>query len=686
MSLLSLGRVARSFGFSTRGLRVDYSWISAPERLPCIAHWKGNHYVVVCRADKDHVTLMDPARGKVSMRREEFEDGWNTASDHPQGHEAESRGVVLELLPPPEGLTLPEAISANIHQESFDIRKALSKYRKAIIRICTVLLVLGMADIAAPMLTRALFDLGIGRKSLYGILLALGGMMCVTIGRTVFSALQSLLVLKSSNGLCVDLTMRLLEKFARLPRTFFDFKSTGETLQTMFDVSRIDSFLTNALPQVLTASASVIISCVMLAWLDFRIVVIYIPFLLVHALWMGRYMKRRRNVDMNIYEMEASNNDCIIEYVRGILELRLTDSDRTRRCSWQSLRDKYYGEVRRSMLIDQKQSAGIAVIGRLADLSVVFVTAIAVVAGEMTIGTMMAIQYLSGSLSAPAQQLVMFMRQIQDYRISAARITGVYSLADERNIDSGLEPVWKESIVLEDVCMAYNPEDGNVIENISFSIPKGSTVALVGESGSGKSTLLKLLLGIYRPAHGRILIDGVDINDVNIGKWRSLCMTAFCDNYIFDDTLANNIAMGNPDQDMDRIMDACRMACLEDVIDSMPQGVHTQLGPHGMRLSNGQRQRVILARAFYFHPSILVLDEATNALDTQTERTVYSNVYSRFKDATVIVAAHRLSTIAHADNILVLKDGRIIESGTHSELCRLNGFYARSFRAQSVDS
>lgn len=691
VSLLTLGRVARSLGFETKALKVGYDWLVSLKGKPCIAHWRGNHYIVVSRANNRRVIVMDPARGKITMSRAEFEEGWNVGFGRNQNTDIQephdNRGIVLALDVSERGLSLPAASlkkDCAPDGKTTKIKDIVFPFRKYIIWISGLFIAIGLVDVLLPLLTRALFDEGIGGKSVYVILLVLGGQLCITVGKSAFAIVRSFIILHGSNKLYIELTIRLLTKFIRLPRNFFDFKSTGETLQTSFDVSRIDMFMTSVMPQVITAGISVVISTVMLLYLSPAIVGLYIPFLILLCLWMGRYLKKRRQIDTNLYELESVNNDLIIEYVRGISELKLTGADCNHRQKWLSNREKYYGLSRRSLAVDQSQETGVTILSRIADLAITLVTALSVISGDMSIGTMMAIQYLAGSLSYPAQELVMFLRQIQDYRISSARISGVYSLPDESNIDNGLRPEFTSGVEFKGVTMAYNPEDGNVLDDITFRIPKGSTIALVGESGSGKSSILKLILGIYRPDEGSILIDGNDINEVNISAWRSFCMTAFCDNYIFDDTLSANIALGESDPDDSKLADACKMACLEDVIKSLPNGLSTHLGPNGSRLSNGQRQRVILARAFYFHPSVLVLDEATNALDSHTEKIVYQNIYSRFKDATVIVAAHRLSTISHADNIIVLNHGRIVESGTHSELMKLGGYYAQSSACQSM--
>lgn len=617
---------------------------------------------------------MDPAQGRIVMCLEDFEQGWLTDAE---------TGVVLELRPSQNGLHIPAEIAAATSVNVSAFGGFWLKHRRSVATICAFLTLTAGLDLLMPRLSQTLFDSGIGNGKISIVLLVLAAQLSLTFGRMLMSFLQAYFSLETSNRIGVDLTLNLMKKFARLPKKFFDFKSPGEILQTSYDISRIEQFFTYALPTVFISVISLILTSAMLIWYDYKILLIYFPFIIIIYLWIFKHISKRLAVDMKMYALEARLQDKILEYVKGIDVLKLVPGAApSRQKIWEQIREKYNKLMHKGLSIDQRQSVGVTVVSRAAELVVTGVTVIAVINKTMSIGQMIAIQYLVGSLSSPSQSLVFFMRQIQDYLVSANRLKGVCTLEDEHKLTAGLPVNWHSDISFDNVSFAYNPDDGLVIKDINLQIPIGSTVALVGDSGSGKSTLLRLILGLYRPTSGKISVDGNDLQNLNKSLWREHCMTAWADNYIFDDSIAANIALSEDSPEQARIEYACKMACLDEFVRDSVNGLETQIGPGGSRLSNGQRQRLILARAFYYRPDILLMDEATNALDVNNEMKIYRNIYKEFKNATVVIAAHRLSTIRKADLIVVLSSGRIVEKGSHEQLMANGGQYAKMVSMQ----
>ncbi len=668
VSMLAINMAASSVGFGTRALLVDYGSLRESVRMPCIAYLDQNHFVVVTKVSPDSVWVNDPAQGRVRYSRRDFLSRWASSGDA-------LTGAVLELIP--GDLSLPECHRPAVDSNEFSAAGLLMRNRKFIMSIFAILFAVALADIAVPFLTQWMFDGGLEARNVNVVVLALSGQLAIVVGRNVFGFVQARVTLYVGNMIGVELMRRLLEKFVRLPRSFFDFKAPGEVLQSASDASRAEQFVTVYVPQTLTSVLSVVISSVVLLYYNALIFAIYCVAVTFYYLWLHSFMPRRRAADYRHFEISAKCQDEVIQFVRGINEIKLSGCSSGMLSRWDRLRRRNYYVSREMLRLDQSQSVGVSIMSKIADVTVTFITVLAVMDGHMSLGMMLAVQYIVGTMNYPAQQLIYFFRQLQDFRISLSRIGGVCSHPEERSDSEGedMGPVTGD-IALENVCFKYDPvDDGDTLSGIDVLIPADRITAVVGGSGSGKTTLLKLVVGFYEPAVGRISVGGRDLLSLRLGQWRARCGCVFQDSFIFNDSIIYNIAPAESDPDRSKVMEACRICCLDEFVDSLPLGLDTLVGPDGMRLSNGQRQRLLIARAVYRDPQVLILDEATNSLDAINEAEIYHNLSVFFKHRTVLVAAHRLSTVRNADNILVMDNGRVVEAGTHRELMLRRGVY-----------
>lgn len=659
VSMYAINRAASAIGFKARGLRLDIDALADDVELPCIAYWGQNHFVVVSRIAGRYVHVADPAMGRVRYSRNEFLSRWAAGGD--------GCGAVLELKP--ENLHLPlSEIAGDSH--GIGAMDLMGSYRRPILAIFLILLVAALVDLGVPVLTQWMFDRGLAPHDIGVVTLALAGQLAIVVGRNTFIYVQSRLSLSIGNRIGVELMRRLLEKFMRLPRSFFDFKAPGEVLQSATDVSRAENFLTSHIPQTLTSVLSVLVLSLVLLYYNVLIFLVYSVSVAVYYLWLRRFMARMRVVDYRSFEVSSRCSDEVIQFVRGINEIKLSGCADNLLRRWDGLREENYKVNRETIELNSWQSIGISVLSKIADIAVTFMTVMAVMDGRLSVGAMLAIQYVVGTMSYPSQQIIYFMRYLQDFRISMGRLGGIYSHPEERRDGDGndVEPPEK-GIELRNVGFRYDPaEEGFVLKDVNISIAANKTTAIVGSSGSGKTTLLKLIVGLYDPEEGTVEVDGCDLRDLKLGQWRSMCGSVFQESYIFNDSILANIAPSEAEPDREQAMEACRVACIADLIDSLPLGLDTVVGPDGMRLSNGQRQRLLVARAIYRRPSVLILDEATNSLDAVNESNIYRNLTDFFAQRTVVVAAHRLSTVRNADYIVVVDGGTVVEAGTHDDL------------------
>lgn len=675
VSMLAINRAASSIGFCTRALMVDYDSLIESVRMPCIAYLDQNHFAVVTKVTPGKVWVNDPAQGAVRYTRRGFLERWAPSGEMPSG-------AVLELIP--GELSLPEGRRPAVDTDEFSALSLLTRNRKFIMSIFAILFAVALTDIAVPFLTQWMFDGGLESRNLNVVVLALSGQLAIVVGRNVFGFVQARVTLYVGNMIGVGLMRRLLEKFVRLPRSFFDFKAPGEVLQSASDASRAEQFVAVYVPQTLTSVLSVVISSVVLLYYNVFIFLIYSVAVASYYIWLHSFMAKRRAADYRHFEISAKCQDEVIQFVRGINEIKLSGCSSGMLSRWDELRRRNYNVSREMLRLDQSQSVGVSVLSKIADVTVSLITVLAVMDGRMSLGMMLAVQYIVGTMNYPAQQLIYFFRQLQDFRISLSRIGGVYCHPEERPDSEGEEVDEPPGdIVFENVSFRYDPsEDVYTLSNINVLIPADRITAVVGGSGSGKTTLLKLVMGFYEPADGRICVGGHDLSVLKLGQWRERCGCVFQDSFIFNDSIIYNIAPAESDPDRARAIEACRICCLKDFVDSLPLGLDTLVGPDGMRLSNGQRQRLLLARAVYRNSQVLVLDEATNSLDAIDEAEIYRNLSAFFKRRTVLVAAHRLSTVRNADNILVMDKGRIVETGTHDELMFRHGVYCDLVKRQ----
>ena len=675
VSMLGVNEAANKLGLRTMCARTDFDTLSKAT-LPCVLHWNQNHFVVLYKVRKGRIFYVaDPGKGLVKYNLEEFGKHWvSTAS------QGEEKGIAMFLEP-----TL-EFYSHKVDNEEEDgsprsfqfLFGYIKQYRKYFGQIVLGLLVGSLLQLILPFLTQSIVDVGIKNQNIGFIWLILLGQLMLTISRTAIDFIRRWLLLHISLRINISLVSDFFIKLLKLPMSFFDTKLMGDLMQRMGDHNRVNSFLTQqTLSIVFSLFTFVVFSIVLLSynWLVFAI---FMLGSLLYGGWLALFLRRRKVLDYELFEQQAINNNKTYEFITSMQEIKLQDCEQRRRWEWEDVQADLFGVQMKSLKLQQTQEAGSIFINELKNIVITVVAATAVIHGQLTLGMMLAVQYIIGQLNSPVEQLMSFFYSVQDVKISLERINEIHRMDDE-NGKQGLETSVKEEdkgIDLENVNFKYDPHAlKTIIDNVSLTIPKGKVTAIVGASGSGKTTLIKLMLGYYPVLGGQINIGGTDVNTLNKKWWRRQCGVVMQDGVIFSESIARNIAVDDKEIDKQRLQTAAEIACIHDYVMGLPLKYNTKIGRDGVGLSQGQKQRILIARAVYKNPNYIFLDEATNSLDANNERMIVEHLDEFYKGKTVVIVAHRLSTVKNADQIVVLDKGKVVEIGNHEELTAKRGAY-----------
>ncbi len=676
VSLSGLAQTARRYGMEAVAARATIDEL-AQSTLPAIIHWQQNHFTVLYRVSsgrRRRFYVSDPAKGRVCYSEAEFEAGWlSTAS---QGM---PKGIAL-FLAPGEGFDAANAGADGGERRSFGfLLSYLRTYRRYFMHIVAGLALGCLLQLILPFMTQAIVDVGIKNGDISLIWLILLGELMIVIGRTATDFIRRWLLLHISMRINISLVSDFFIKLLRLPMAFFDTRKTGDLLQRMADHGRVQQFLTGQVLGVLFTLLSFVIFGVVLLVYNRLIFAVFVLGSIVYGVWIATFLHRRKVLDYELFEQQARNQNYTYQFISSMQEIKLQDCERRRRWEWEDVQADLFGVQMKSMKLQQSQEAGSIFINEVKNIIITVLAATAVINWQMTLGSMLAVQYIIGQLNSPVEQLMAFIYSLQDVKISLERINEIHQGKDEeadRGQLSAFDAGARKSIAIENLSFRYDRfSPGLTIDNISLDIPAGRTTAIVGASGSGKTTLIKLLLGYYRPESGRISVAGRNLDDYSLRWWRRQCGTVMQDGVIFSESIARNIAVDDGDIDCARLESAARLACIYDYIESLPLRYNTRIGRDGMGLSQGQKQRILIARAVYRNPDFIFLDEATNALDAGNERAIVENLDEFYRGRTVVVVAHRLSTVRNASRIVVLDGGRIAEQGTHYELIARRGVY-----------
>ena len=670
VSLKGISEAAENIGFRTLAVKIPFSdkkdkpsLTEAP--LPTIVHWNQNHFVVVYKINRHNVWIADPADGKYKLKVEDFKKSWISDKD---------MGIALLLEP---GLKFHETEDNDNQLNTISFLKSyLIPHKKLFLQLIVGLLLGSVFSLIFPFLTQSLVDIGIDTRNLNFIHLILIGQTMLFMSSMIVRFIQNWILLHISVRINVGLISDFLIKLMHLPLGFFDSKNTGDLLQRIGDHNRIQSFLTNSSLSFLLSIVNIFIFGIVLFVYSINIFLIFLVSSILYIFWITFFLKRRKEIDYLAFQQMSDNQDSLIEIIQGMPEIKLQGSQQKRRWNWAHIQARLFRVQMKSLSISQYQDAGGLFINQFKDIIITFIAAKSVLDGQMTLGMMLAVQYIIGQLNAPLQQLIGFIRSAQDAKISLERLAEVHNQSNEeekeiikaKNIPEG-------DILIDKLAFSYTPISPKVLKNINLTIPRGKVTAIVGTSGSGKTTLVKLLLGFYKLNKGTINIGNIPLEGIYKKIWRADCGVVMQDGFIFSDTIANNIAESDDNVDFQKLITAAKTANIMEFINSLPLGFNTKIGAKGNGISQGQKQRLLIARAVYKNPEFIFFDEATNALDANNERIIMDNLNEFFKGKTVVVVAHRLSTVKNADQIVVLENGKIVEKGSHKKLVQKNGAY-----------
>ncbi len=675
VNILGISDAAEKIGFRTQALQLSLKDLKNNIQLPCILHWRQNHFVVLYKIKKDAFYISDPGKNLLKYTEKEFVQQWLSTEE---GNE--KIGIVLMLEPTP-------LFYNNQYDEDFNEQKSkgfgsiisyLFPYKKLIVQLMLGLLLGSMLQLILPFLTQSVIDTGVNTGNLPFVYIILFAQLALFAGRLGIEFIRSWILYHISSRINISILTDFLIKLMKLPVSYFDSKKTGDIMQRMNDHSRIQSFLTGTSLSTLFSLFNLVIFSVVLAMYNMGIFTVFIVASILYILWILIFLKKRKQLDYKQFDIAAAEQSKTMEIVQGMQEIKLHGCEKPKRWQWERLQARTFRLGMKGLALNQWQQTGAFFINEGKNIFITFLAAQAVINGQITLGGMLAIQYIIGQLNSPIEQMIGFVQSWQLAKISLDRLNEIHSLTDEEPADNLLATIHPtdKTIEVANVSFTY-PGAGNeaVLKNIDLVIPNGKTTAIVGTSGSGKTTLLKLLLKFYAPQHGNIKTGGNDIENISHRTWRKAIGVVMQESFIFNDSIAANIAVDGEDIDIVTLKHAAITANILEFIESLPLGFNTKIGAEGIGISAGQKQRILIARAVYKDPEYIFFDEATNSLDANNETVIMKNLADFFKNKTVIVVAHRLSTVKNADKIVVLNKGRIIEAGTHNELTKLKGEY-----------
>src|SRR5690554_3244956 len=688
-SLLGLSDASEKLGFRSLGIKVNLeNLLEAP--LPSVLHWNKNHYVVLYKIKKEVFYISDPGHGLLKYSKEEFLKHWigNNATDQTE------EGIALLLEPTPK-----------FYNSDFDTEKQefgfkflsryIFKYKQFLWQLVIGLIAASLLQLIFPFLTQSIVDVGIKNQDIHFIYLILFAQLALFVGRTAIEMIRSWILLHLSTRINISLVSDFFIKLMNLPIAFFDSKMTGDILQRINDHKRIERILTTSSLNVLFSMVNLVVFSFVLAYYNMTLFFIFLVGSILYFLWIAIFLKKRKDLDYKRFSQVSQEQSKVIELINGMQEIKLHNAEKQKRWGWEFLQARLFKISIAGLALEQYQSVGSGFINELKNILITVLSAKLVIDGEITLGMMLAISYIVGQLNSPISQLINFVRELQDAKISLDRLSEIHNKEDEEKHDGSsiTEIPANSDIQLSGVSFRYIGSDHKVLKDLDLEIPSNKITAIVGVSGSGKTTLMKILLKFYDPIEGNIYLNtnkvpppqegvrgrtafsGMNLKNVSQKAWRNECGVVMQEGYIFNDTIANNIAVGNDYVDKEKLAHAVDVANIKDFIETLPLSYNTKIGMEGVGLSTGQKQRLLIARAVYKNPNFLFFDEATSALDANNEKVIMEKLNTFFEDKTVVVIAHRLSTVRNADQIVVLEQGKIVEVGNHEALVKQKGNY-----------
>ena len=676
VSLLDLSTGAESIGLRTLAIKCTIDDVVNSVPFPAIIFWKDSHFVVVYYANKKYIWVSDPAKGRIKYTHEEFKKGWY--------QKGAKQGVLLAIEPTAE-FKDSKAEREQRKNTFSSILKYFTPYQRNFTLIFVIMLLVTALQGMLPFISKAVIDVGIKTSDVNFINMVLIGNISILLSVMIFNVIRDWILMHITARVNIALISDYLIKLMKLPVTFFENKLLGDILQRAQDHERIRSFImNNSLSLIFSILTFVVFSIILLIY-NAIIFYIFISGSILYAGWVLLFLNIRKKMDWEYFELLSKNQSYWVETVSSIQDIKIYNYEKHRRWKWEEIQARLYHVNKRVLAITNAQNLGAQFIESIKNMGIVFFCATAVIKGEITFGVMISTQFIIGMLNGPLVQFINFIVSAQYAKISFLRINEIKQLEDEEELLSvGSTTILPEnkSLILDNVNFQYTANSPLVLHNIYLHIPENKVTAIVGGSGCDKSTLLKLLVRLYKPSYGDIKMDKMNVNAINLRQWRSMCGVVMQDGKIFNDTILNNIVLDDEHIDYEQLRKVCRIAQIEDEINAMPKGFETNIGENGRGLSGGQKQRLLIARALYRNPQYLFLDEATNALDTINEKKIVEALNNAFLQRTVIVVAHRLSTIRNADQIVVLDKGYIVEVGNHDSLMERKGHYFQMIASQ----